>query len=369
MVCLGAPTSLLGACGPFTDVAADSFCAFVQEVFYLGVTTGTTATTYDPTTNVTRLQMAAFLSRTVDGVLKRNSRRSALTEFWTTQNSSVVGLTTVGSAPFAVKSDGVDVWAAGSGDATVSRVRGSDGKLLETWTGATGGSGVLVAMGRVFVSGLTSPGKLYRIDPSQPAGAVTTVASNLGITPASIAFDGSRVWTANNGSSVSIVTPGATIPWTVTTVAAGTLAGILYDGANIWVTDTTLGTLLKLDAAGAVLQTVTVGGNPQVPGFDGANIWVPSQGTNTVTVVRASSGVVIQTLNSNGLNAPAAVAFDGQRALVTNYGIGSVSIWKATDLTPVNTFAVGAATNPYGACSDGVNFWIALSNSGKIARF
>jgi hypothetical protein len=274
MVCLGAASGLFGSCGPFTDVAADSFCAFVQEVFYLGVTTGTTATTYDPTTNVTRLQMAAFLSRTVDGVLKRNSRRSALTEFWTTQNSSVVGLTTVGSAPFAVKSDGVDVWAAGSGDATVSRVRGSDGKLLETWTGAPTARAALSAMGAVFVAGYDTVGKIYRIDPSQPAGVVTTVANNLPQFPQAIAYDGTRIWTANSTGSVSIVAPGPTIPWAVANVTAGTsLAGIVYDGTRIWVSNQAAGTLLKLDANGANLQTVTVGGQPQNPVFDGTNIW------------------------------------------------------------------------------------------------
>jgi hypothetical protein len=49
---LGASSALLGVCGPFTDVAADAFCPFVLEIFYLGITTGTTPTTYDPTSNV-----------------------------------------------------------------------------------------------------------------------------------------------------------------------------------------------------------------------------------------------------------------------------------------------------------------------------
>src|SRR5215471_13604816 len=74
----GWAAAALGACGPFSDVAADAFCPFVLEIFYLGITTGTTATTYSPADNVTRLQMAAFLSRSVDGVLKRGSRRAAL---------------------------------------------------------------------------------------------------------------------------------------------------------------------------------------------------------------------------------------------------------------------------------------------------
>src|SRR5580765_8224385 len=78
----GPAGTLLGACGPLTDVAADAFCPFVLEILYLGITTGTTPTTYDPSGNVSRLQMAAFLSRSVDGLLRRGSRRAALDQFW-----------------------------------------------------------------------------------------------------------------------------------------------------------------------------------------------------------------------------------------------------------------------------------------------
>src|ERR1700741_336665 len=99
MVSLGFGARALATCGPFTDVAADAFCPFVLEIFYLGITTGTTATTYDPTSNVSRLQMAACLSRTVDGVLKRGSRRAAMKEFWTSKGPNVIGLTTVGTLP------------------------------------------------------------------------------------------------------------------------------------------------------------------------------------------------------------------------------------------------------------------------------
>jgi hypothetical protein len=76
--------------------------------------------------------MAAFLSRTVDRVLLRGSRRAALNQFWTTQNATVLGLTTVGSGPELIQSDGADIWVANLSDFSVSRVRASDGKLLET---------------------------------------------------------------------------------------------------------------------------------------------------------------------------------------------------------------------------------------------
>jgi hypothetical protein len=188
-----------------------------------------------------------------------------------------------------------------------------------------------------------------------------------------MAFDGARVWTSNisGPGSVSIVTPAATLPWTVTTVAAGFSAprGILYDGTNVWLADATPGTLLKLDSAAAILQTVTVGAFPLNPVFDGSNIWVPNASSASVTVVRASNGVVLATLTGNGLANGTTAAFDGQRVLVTNFAGDSVSLWKAADLTPLGSFSTGPGTQPQAACSDGVNFWITFQGPDKLARF
>ena len=66
---------------------------------------------------------------------------------------------------------------------------------------------------------------------------------------------------------------------------------------------------------------------------------------------------------------PAAAAFDGERVLVTNFIGNSVSLWRAADLTALGSFATGSSTQPFGACSDGINFWVALSGTGKLARF
>ena len=374
--CLGAflaggGAALSGLCGPFTDVAADAFCPFVLEIFYLGITTGTTATTYDPAANVSRLQMAAFLSRTVDGVLKRGGRRAALDQFSTPTTTNTVSVVTIGSSPKGIRSDGADFWIAGDSAGTVTRVRASDGKILETWTGASDAWGVVAAMGKVFAAGHANPGAVYRIDPTQTAGAVTTVASALGNAPIGIAFDGARLWTANNGgASVSIVTPGASIPWTVTTVASGFANpwGIEFDGSNVWVADTGAASVLKLNASGAILQTVTVGLGPRYLVFDGSNMWAPNTGDNTISVFRVSNGTVLQTLTGNGMSQPQGPAFDGQRILVANSGNDSVSVWKAADLTPIGNFPTGPAAPVYSA-SDGIHFWVSLANNVVVARF
>jgi hypothetical protein len=368
---LGVSSALLGTCGPFTDVAADAFCPFVLEVFYLGITTGTTPTTYDPASSVSRLQMAAFLSRTVDGTLKRASRRAAIDRFWTPQDTAAFGLTTIGSGAYGIRFDGADLWVACGGSQVVSRVRASDGKLLETWSAADNPFGVLVALGRVFVTGNTTPaGKLYMIDPSKPVGAVTIVSSNLPGGASGIAFDGVNIWTANQSGSVSIVTPGA---WTVSTsnitVGSSDPVGALYDGTNIWITDGAAGTLVKLNPSGVVLQTVTLGSIPTFPVFDGTNIWVPQVTSNSVTVVRASNGSILQTLTGNGLINPYCAAFDGERILITNSGGSTVSLWKAADLTGLGAFAV-ALNSPGLATSDGLNFWITFPfGSNRIQRF
>src|SRR5262245_56119378 len=174
----GAATGVVqDLCGPFTDVSP-ALCPYVLEMYYLGITAGTSPTTYSPDATMTRGQAAVFVSKGVNQAIARSSRRAALGQWWTTQNANGLARTAVGSYPGAVKSDGSDVWVADYKDGTVSRVRGSDGRLLETWTGAGQAKDVLVAMGRVFV--LDNSGVLSMIDPSQPPGDVTPIASGLG---------------------------------------------------------------------------------------------------------------------------------------------------------------------------------------------
>jgi hypothetical protein len=374
-----------GTCGgasitlPFTDVPASNifFCS-IASAYFSGLTVGTSATTYTPSQPVPREQMAAFITRTHDSALRRGNRRATLGQWWTSTTIPSDATTLVGNSPVSVQADGADLWVVNSNAGTVSRVRASDGQLLGTWTGATGAYGVLVARGRVFVTGEINPGRLYQIDPRQPPGAVTLVTNELGADPSGIAYDGSRIWTATFEGGVSIISldcPGSCV--TTVTAGFGNLVGILFDGANIWVADQGDDTIKKLNADGAVIQTVPVGANPRFPIFDGTNIWVPNRSSNSVTVVRAKDSTgnplaqpfVLATLTVNGLNFPDTAAFDGQRILVTNSSGNSVSLWRATDLTPLGSFLTGANSAPFGACSDGINFWIALSGTDRLGRF
>jgi hypothetical protein len=311
-----------------------------------------------------------------------SARRGALGQWWTNQLGSASGLSsvTVGGSPSVPAADGADIWVPNNGSGTVTRVRASDGKVLETWTGATMPLAALVALGRVFVTGATSPGALYMIDPAQPAGPITQVAT-VGDYPIGLTFDGTRIWTANLSNSVSIVTPGGPLPWSVTTVSHPTelfsSRGAIFDGTNVWVTagfNSPNGRLVKLGPSGLVLQVVQVGSGPGFPAFDGRNIWVPNEGYacgggclgTTVTVVRAATGQVVATLTVGA--APSSVAFDGERIAVSS--LLDVTFFRAGDLAPLGSATLGNLPNPNQnyVCSDGINFWISLQSTGKLFR-
>jgi len=377
----GATRIVQDQCGPFTDVTP-GFCPFILEIYYFGVTVGTSPTTFSPDDPLTRGQGAVFVAKGVNQSLARSSRRAALGQWWLTGASHWnlgLGLTRVGSTPGTPRSDGESVWVPNY-DSTVSRVRASDGAVIGTWTGAEAGRSVLVAMGRVFISSDFTPtsGALFMIDPSQPPGPVTPVA-DLRPGPTALAFDGSRIWIACESGAVEIVTPNGPPPWTVTELTTGFTQplGILFDGRNIWVTDEAANTLLKLDSDGAILQTVEVGVLPAFPTFDGSNIWVPNVASGSVSIVRASDGSIVGTISP--INRPEAAAFDGERVLITQQAPdtiipGQVSLFRASDLTFLTAWATVSPTppdfnTPGGVCSDGVNFWVTFSDTGEIARF
>ena len=366
LVAGGATRIVQDQCGPFTDVSSN-FCPFVLEMYYLGITAGTSPTTFSPDNAVTRGQAAVFVSKAVNQVIARSSRRAALGQWWTSKPHYALGLGVTPDAHGPITCDGTDIWTGASGG--VNRVRGSDGRVIETWSGAFGGA-MVSAMGRIFVATFTTPGKLFMIDPTMPAGSALLVADNLGDEPTSLAFDGTRLWTANRSThSISIVEPGSTLPWTVTHADVGFTGstGLVYDGTNMWVTDPPVGKLHRLDSTGGILQSFTIGDGLQHPTFDGTNLWIPT--CCGVAIVRPSTGETVAFLQDPGLpTPPTRVGFDGQRALVLSGNSDVVSLWDAAGLTLLKTVSLGSGTVPQGVCSDGLNFWLTLGNQ-KLGRF
>jgi len=61
----GAVARMQDVCGPFTDVSP-TLCPYVLEMYDLGITAGTSPTTYSPDAPMTRGQAAVFVSKGVD---------------------------------------------------------------------------------------------------------------------------------------------------------------------------------------------------------------------------------------------------------------------------------------------------------------
>lgn len=372
-----------GTCGgqsitlPFGDVpASNTFFCSIAEAYFDALTNGTSPTTYSPSDPVPREQMAAFITRTQDSALRRGNRRAVMQQWWTPGDTAVLRPVSLGPTPEDIMFDGQDLWVPNQQGSTVSRVRASDGRLMQTWTAAQGAIAVIAAAGKVFVAaylGNNVPGKIYSINPEAPSGgAVTEFESDIGFGPVEITFDGVNLWTANlSGSSITRVTVGNAVDSTFT--GFNSPRDILWDGANLWVANSD--NLKRVDPSnGTVLESITVGAAPGRLMFDGTNLWVSNFSSNpaSISVVRAVGGLrgaVLATLTGNGLAGPSGMAFDGERMLVCNFNNNSVSLFKAADLTPLGNLSTGASSGPESAQSDGVNFWIVRKSLNDMVRF
>jgi len=376
-----------GTCGmeivtlPFTDTMGNFFFCQIAAAYFSGLTNGTTATTYSPGASVPREQMAAFVTRTLDQSLKRGHPRAALGEWWTNRSFWRIG-TPVGANPRFLACDGLTVWASNTEGNTVSRVDIRTGELICTLSGIPSPEQIVIVSGVVYVTSLQSPGKIYvtyiNTTANQP---ISVFADNLGNNPVGITFDGESLWTANDGTGpgTGSISRFSLLTFNAITFTTGfnQAIGILFDGSNLWVTDRGDNSLKRVDTTtGAVLQTIALSGTVGSVGhpvFDGTNLWIPCR--DRVVVVRGvggSAGTVLAQLTGNGLNGGFEAAFDGERICVTNASAGTVSLWKATDLSPIASVAlldIYHPFNPRGVCSDGVTFWVGTRDPGRGPGF
>lgn len=373
-----------GTCGgatitlPFTDVAASNifFCS-IAGAFFSGLTNGTTPTTYNPNDPVPREQMAAFVSRTLDQSVKRSNPRAALGEWWRNQAVIYRAAKIIGRNPRFLACDGLTVWVSCTESNSVLRVDIRTGNLICNLTGIPSPEQIVVAGDYVWIASAQIPGTLYTgFRESMGSFSPSPQPFVLGSNPIGMTYDGLNLWTANDGTgpgtgSVSRVNLNGTVVTTFTT-GFSQPRGILFDGANLWVTDAGDTSLKRVDRNnGGVLQTISLSGSVQHPIFDGTNLWIPSTGPDKLYVVRGVGGLtgtVLATLTGNGLNSPFQAAFDGERICVTNAGAGTVSLWKATDLSQIGSVTLNTdpTVNAKGICSDGTTFFIGVRDEMQV---
>ena len=186
-----------------------------------------------------------------------------------------------------------------------------------------------------------------------------------GTTPRGLVFDGANMWITNVNSG-NVTKLRASDGLNLGTFPAGSLPiGVVFDGSNIWVVNLGSNNLTKLRASdGLNLGVVAVGSSPSAIAFDGANIWVVNNGSNNVQKLRISDNVSLGTFSVPANSE--VLAFDGANIWVVSRTANTATKF-ASDGTNLGAFPAG--NNPQGVSFDGANMWFANNNpSGTVTK-
>ena len=130
---------------------------------------------------------------------------------------------------------------------------------------------------------MTLPELADAITPSTTA--VTSI--NAGANPQAVAVspDGSSVWVANNGGTVSRINTTTNAVTSITVGSAPLAVAVSPDGSSVWVTNVVGNTVSRINTINNAVTSITVGSNPQAVAVspDGSSVWVTNNGDNTVS--------------------------------------------------------------------------------------
>jgi serine/threonine-protein kinase len=203
--------------------------------------------------------------------------------------------------------------------------------------------------------------------------------------PEGIAADGTHVWVTNLGGGAngngSVTELNASNGGWVRTLSGGSYGfngpwGIATDGTHVWVDNygraSTGDSVTELNASnGSWVRTLHGVKAPYSLAVQGGHVWVANG--DSVTELNADNGSRIRTLSgaSYGFNGTQAIAVSGTRVWVANYGGGADGNGSVTELNASNGTVVQILSNasygfdsPQGITVDGAHVWIADGGSG-----
>lgn len=221
--------------------------------------------------------------------------------------------------------------------------------------------------------------------------------------PTQAAFDGSRVWLSGNSGLYKISPDGGafelfpvglfnrglaildgyvyTYSQNLNTVYAvpidttdGTAtrswtipqpAGIASDGAGVWVSSQSSGTLYRLNVSQAApLTSKATGGTPRRVVLAGSTVCV-ADGTLNRVYTFASDGTGTVTNNNVGTAAPTSMVFDGTN-LIVSVQTGAVTAYAMPGFTSAAGITLGSGTDSL--LFDGRNVWIGNGTGNFVEK-
>jgi hypothetical protein len=261
----------------------------------------------------------------------------------------------VGHQPVGVAFDGANIWVTNNDDATVSKLRASDGATLGTFTVGNEPMGVAFDGANIWVANSFD----NTVTKLQAGDGKTLGTFPVGKVPLFPAFDGESIWVTNSqDASITKLRPsdGKTLG---TFAHSGAPGGILFDGTYVWVTNANR-TVTRFDPTGKQAGTFNVGGAPLNMAFDGTNIWVANSTNGNVTKLRTSDGKVLGTYSTGGVVGPYGIAFDGRNLWI---GGGSYIVEMRLDGSLILQDHLEGNLGCVGF--DGANIWAVSSKVGS----
>jgi len=294
----GGAASTLTGCGPFSDVSGGQ-CAFILQLYYLGIAGGTSATTFDPNANVTRGQVAVFMGAGMSWIKRtENPFRVASKNFMNVFNIHYDDYSTANtSAPNGFCTEGGYNFVANQGTSKIDiYYNGLGSGVAGAYTTATPNNRLAcdgVGLYATSVNGTT----VKKIDIRK--GTVTdpwvTMASN---GAGDIANSGFQLAVATN-TGLTLISKGGT--QTPVALPGGVRTrGVVVDSNGYYWADSGPA-LYKVNSSGGIVGSVSLNGSPDYYlVYDGASIWAPLQSGGGIDIVSTGSGALIDHLGNSG---------------------------------------------------------------------
>ncbi len=277
--------------------------------------------------------------------------------------------------PFAIASDGSNVWVANSAGNSLTEVKASDGSWVRNISGGSYGfdgvSGIAFGGTHLWVAN-NSGNSVTEVNASDGSWVQTLSGGSYGFSgPHVMAYDGSHLWVGNQ-SGGSVTELNASDGSWVRTLSGGSygfnnIYAIAYDGSHLWVANTAGNSVTELNASdGSWVQTLAGGSygfsDPTAIAFDGAHLWVANAGGPSVTEISPSDGSWLRTVSgsSYGFGNPNGIVFADNHLWVPNYTKNSVTELNASDGSWVQTLSGGSYgfDLPIGIAFDGTHLWV-----------
>ena len=334
----GVASLAIAACGPFSDVGA-GICPFVVSMYYLGITAGTTATTYSPGNPVTRGQMAIFMGALFN-LIKRteNPYRLATGMHGQAFNFNYADRFETGNTnvPIGFATDGFFNYVASASNNKIDMFYKGNGHRYVTTLTTISNNGPMVCDGNyLFITSFNGTSmSRYQIRTGTLTDPWVTGLSGMAN---DVAIAADKIIVANTGGVDIVALNGGVIEHSN---ALGYARGIAYMGdGTFWVAIAS--TLLHMDLNAAILGSanLTNATSGHQVAFDGQNVWVPLiNGDIDVVATRgAQQGAVVDTfaMSSFGATYAGGITFTGQWIVASgtgDFGCGSSStIFGAID--------------------------------------